>query len=333
MPLTYEQTGVDTKRGDEVVQRLRRFLPEIGDFNGRFPLPEFSGVRPSLVAAADGVGTKVLLVKDREDRLAIGTDLVAMNINDILCSGAKPLFFLDYIATGRLDPEKVEELVRGIGQACDEAGCILLGGETAEMPDLYGEEEFDLAGFAVGIVDEEKAWGRHRVRSGDLLVGLASSGIHSNGLTLARKALRRFLEGPDKDETVRKRLLVPTRIYARAVEALPDEAVHAAAHITGGGLVGNLVRVLPEGAGFRIDKRTWIVPEVFELIRREGRVENDEMFSVFNMGIGMVLVSERESGDEIRRILEERGYASSIIGEVTETGTVEWKDSDGGTHR
>jgi phosphoribosylformylglycinamidine cyclo-ligase len=304
-PLTYRDAGVDVDAGDEAVRRIApiarsTFRPEvlggIGGFAGFVRVPT-GYTEPVLVSSTDGVGTKlkVAFLADRHD--TVGIDLVAMGVNDLLVHGAEPLYFLDYIGAARLDPARVETLVRGIAAGCLQAGCALIGGETAELPDLYAAGEYDLAGFAVGIVERARIIDGAAVRPGDVVLGLASTGLHSNGYSLARRIVFDVMKlgvdstWPGTARSVGQELLEPTRIYVKPVlELLTQVSVHAMAHITGGGITGNLPRVLPAGCRARIRRGSWPVPAVFTALGEAGRVAEAEMFRTFNMGIGYVLV-------------------------------------------
>jgi phosphoribosylformylglycinamidine cyclo-ligase len=330
--LTYRAAGVDIDAGDEAVRRLApwaraTFRPEvlgtIGAFAGFFRIPR--GYRdPVLVAATDGVGSKLKLafLTGRHD--TVGIDLVAMSANDLLVHGAEPLVFLDYVGIGRLEPRLVATVVRGVAAGCRQAGCALIGGETAELPDLYAPGEYDLAGFAVGVVERGRLLDGRRVRPGDAILGLASSGLHSNGFSLVRKIVFERLRLTVKDRvaelgtTVGRALLAPTRIYVRPVLALlrAGVPVHAMAHVTGGGLGGNLPRVLPHGCQAVIEPRAWPVPAVFRFLQAGGGVAEAEMRRVFNMGVGFVLVLPPRAVAVARRLLARRGIESWAIGEV-----------------
>jgi phosphoribosylformylglycinamidine cyclo-ligase len=332
--MTYADAGVDIDAGNKAVHLMREavrstyrpeVLAEIGSFGGLFALNAGRYQEPVLVAGTDGVGTKlrVAMMMDRHD--TIGIDAVAMCVNDILVQGAEPLFFLDYLAVGRLLPEKVAAIVAGVAEGCRQAGCALIGGETAEMPGFYGPEEYDLAGFAVGVVERSRIVDGGKIQAGDVLIGLPSSGLHSNGYSLARKVL---LEVADfkadtyldrLGRTVGEEMLVPTRIYARAVLPLLDKFdIKGMAHITGGGLTENIVRVLPQGTGIVIKLGTWDIPPVFDLIREKGGVEKQEMLRTFNMGIGLVVVATAGQAEAVMADLSARGETSCLIGEVIE---------------
>jgi phosphoribosylformylglycinamidine cyclo-ligase len=327
--LTYRAAGVDIEAGDEAVRRIgplarATFRPEvlggIGAFAGFVKVP--AGYRePVLVSSTDGVGTKlkVAFLADRHD--TVGLDLVAMSVNDILVHGAEPLYFLDYIGTSKLEPGRVEALVRGVAEGCRQAGCALIGGETAELPDLYAPGEYDLAGFAVGVVEQARILDGAAVRPGDVVLGLASSGLHSNGYSLARRivfdVMRLDVDAtfPGTSRTVADVLLAPTRIYVRAVLPVRDD-VHAMAHITGGGITGNLPRVLPAGCRAVVRRRAWNVPPEFTVLQAQGRVEDAEMFRTFNMGIGYVLVVPADHAERVMAALRAAGERVDAIGEI-----------------
>jgi phosphoribosylformylglycinamidine cyclo-ligase len=330
--LSYRASGVDIRAGDEAVRRLapwarRTYRPEvlgdIGAFAGFFRVP--AGYRePVFVASTDGVGSKlrVAFLARRHD--TIGIDLVAMSVNDLLVHGAEPLVFLDYIGIGRLVPRLVEAIVRGIAAGCREAGCALIGGETAELPDFYPAGEYDLAGFAVGVVERADLVDGRAVRPGDVVLGLASTGLHSNGFSLVRKVVfeRLGFRATDRlaelGQTVADALLAPTRIYVRPILALLRDGVpvHAMAHVTGGGLTGNLPRVLPSGCRAVIRRGAWPVPPVFGFLREAGRIAEAEMLRVFNMGIGFVCVVPAAAAGRARKHLEAAGVPTWEIGEI-----------------
>ncbi|MCL4462901.1 MAG: phosphoribosylformylglycinamidine cyclo-ligase [Firmicutes bacterium] len=329
---TYKKAGVDIDAGNEAVRLMggavrSTFRPEvlsdIGGFGGLFALDLHKYKEPVLVSGADGVGTKlkVAFMADKHD--TVGQDAVAMCVNDILVQGAEPLFFLDYLAVGRLEPEKVAEIVGGVAAGCRLAGCALLGGETAEMPGFYRDGEYDLAGFAVGVVDRQKIINGSRSQVGDLVIGLPSTGLHSNGFSLARKI---FFEGagwsldryiPELGKTLGEELLTPTKIYVRPVlNLLAKTAVRGMAHITGGGLLENVPRCLPPGLGVSLERQAWTIPPVFALLQRLGDVSEDEMFRTFNMGIGFVLVIAKDALEIVMTLLREAGEAPLLLGEV-----------------
>jgi phosphoribosylformylglycinamidine cyclo-ligase len=330
--ITYKSAGVDIRRGEAFVGRIRKMarlatrsevIGGIGGFGGLFRIPSGRYKRPVLVSSTDGVGTKLDIARRTGRHDTIGVDLVAMCVNDVVVSGAEPLFFLDYLATGRLDPPVAKEILGGIVRGCREAGCALLGGETAEMPSYYADGRYDLAGFAVGIVDESRLINGRGIKAGDILVGLPSSGLHSNGYSLARNILlekarlglkRRVRE---LGKTVGEELLTPTRIYVKTVlECAKRTRIKGLVHITGGGMTGNIPRILPKGLAAVIERRRWTVPPVFDYLARTGRVSTAEMHRVFNMGIGMVLiVSPRDLGS-LRRALLSLRESYVVIGEI-----------------
>ena len=329
--MTYRDAGVDIDAGDALVDRIRplaartripEVLADVGGFAGLCRLP--TGLEePILVSGTDGVGTKLKLAFELDVHDTVGLDLVAMCVNDIITTGARPLFFLDYFATGRLVVAQAEQVVRGIANGCEQAGCALLGGETAELPGLYAPGEYDLAGFAVGVVDRKKLLGEALVREGDALVAVSSSGLHSNGFSLARKALldhagfRLDAELPELGGTLGATLLTPTRIYAKAARAAIEAGgVHALCHVTGGGLPGNLPRILPAGLGAEVDVRGIPCPPIFDLVRRAGKVDPAEMRRTFNMGIGLVAVVEAAHAEAVRAALEASGERAFALGRV-----------------
>ncbi len=331
--LSYRAAGVDIDAGDALVDRIKPFaartrIPEVlggvGGFAGLCALP--SGlVDPILVSGTDGVGTKLKLAFLADVHDTVGIDLVAMCVNDIVTCGARPLFFLDYFATGRLDVARAADVIRGIADGCTQAGCALLGGETAELPGFYADGEYDLAGFAVGVVERAKILDGSAVRPGDVVLGIASSGVHSNGYSLVRKALLERA-GLTLDahvdalgETLGAALLRPTRIYAKSVQAVlaaAPGAVHALSHITGGGLPGNVPRVLPEGLGVVVDPAAWARPAIFDLVQRAGDVDEDEMRRTFNLGLGLVAVVDPAHADAVKAAFIAAGEAATVIGEV-----------------
>ncbi len=331
--MTYKNAGVDVEEGQRAVEFMKehvkstfnsQVVQDIGGFAGLFSL-NLEGIKePILVSGTDGVGTKLKLafVMDKHD--TIGQDCVAMCVNDILCQGAKPLFFLDYIATGRLRAEKIADIVKGVAEGCKKAGSPLIGGETAEMPGFYQDEEYDMAGFAVGIVDKSKIITGENIKPGDTILGIASSGIHSNGFSLVRKL---FLEKDkfsmdDKlaglDKTLGETLLEPTKIYVKPVlEVLKTINVKGITHITGGGFYENIPRVLPDNVDANINLGSWDMPEIFNIIQREGNIESDEMYKTFNMGIGMMLIVDKKDAADSQEILEKMGEKSFEIGHIT----------------
>jgi phosphoribosylformylglycinamidine cyclo-ligase len=338
--LTYKGAGVDIDAGDELVERIkplaaRTRIPEVvsgvGGFAGLCALP--SGlVDPVLVSSTDGVGTKLKIAFASGRHDTVGIDLVAMCVNDVLTTGARPLFFLDYFATGRLDVERATAVIRGITRGCTEAGCALLGGETAELPGFYAPDEYDLAGFAVGVVERARIVDGTRVRPGDAVIGVASSGLHSNGYALARKvlfdhaglSLDVVLE--DLGEPLVDALLRPTRIYARAVRAVLEAAdVRALSHITGGGLPGNLPRVIPEGLGVELDLRTWRRPPIFDVVQRLGGIDENEMRRTFNLGLGLIVVVPSPDASRAVDALAAAGEDAVIAGRIVDMPGTEFE--------
>jgi phosphoribosylformylglycinamidine cyclo-ligase len=337
MATTYRDAGVDIDEGDRLVDLIKplarptlrpEVLAGIGGFGGLFALDTKKYRNPVLVSGTDGVGTKLKLAFQTGRHDTVGIDLVAMSVNDVVVTGAEPLFFLDYFATGRLRAEEAAQVVKGIAEGCRQAGCALIGGETAELPGFYADGEYDLAGFAVGVVERDRILDGRGVVPGDVLVGVASTGLHSNGYSLARKVLlaRHALSDRPSElggRSVGEALLEPTRIYARDVLALLEEVpVKAVAHVTGGGLPGNVPRNLPDGTRAVVRGGTWDVPAIFGLIEREGAVARDEMYRTFNMGLGLVLVLPPSSAEAARALLSRRGLASWVVGAV-EAGTGE----------
>ncbi|KAH1081213.1 hypothetical protein J1N35_020974 [Gossypium stocksii] len=314
--LTYKDAGVDIDAGSELVRRIAKMAPGIGGFGGLYPLGD-----SFLVAGTDGVGTKLKLAFETGIHETIGIDLVAMSVNDIVTSGAKPLFFLDYFATSHLDVDLAEKVIKGIVDGCQQSDCALLGGETAEMPDFYANGEYDLSGFAVGIVKKDSVIDGKNIVAGDVLIGLPSSGVHSNGFSLVRRVLARSGlslkdQLPGAAVTLGEALMAPTVIYVKQVlDIIGKGGVKGIAHITGGGFTDNIPRVFPEGLGALIYKDSWNVPAVFKWIQQAGEIEDAEMSRTFNMGIGMVLVVSKEAS---QRILEDTNgaYTAYRIGEV-----------------
>ncbi|XP_061961269.1 phosphoribosylformylglycinamidine cyclo-ligase, chloroplastic-like isoform X1 [Populus nigra] len=312
--LTYKDAGVDIDAGSELIRRIAKMAPGIGGFGGLFPLGD-----SYLVAGTDGVGTKLKLAFETGIHETIGIDLVAMSVNDIVTSGAKPLFFLDYYATSRLNVDLAEKVIKGIVGGCQQSDCTLLGGETAEMPDFYAEGEYDLSGFAVGIVKKDSVIDGKNIVAGDVLIGLPSSGVHSNGFSLVRRVLARSGlslndQLPGGSVSLGEALMAPTVIYVKQVlDLISKGGVKGIAHITGGGFTDNIPRVFPKGLGASIYKESWEVPTLFKWIQEAGRIEDAEMSRTFNMGIGMVLVVTEGAS---RKILEEGQHKAYRIGEV-----------------
>lgn len=343
MAITYREAGVDIDAGDALVDRIAKLAkatrtPEVvsgvGGFAGLSALPP--GLNdPLLVSGTDGVGTKLKVAFATGVHDTVGIDLVAMCVNDVVTVGARPLFFLDYFATGKLDVDTGEAVIRGVAEGCKQAGCALLGGETAELPGMYADGEYDLAGFAVGVVERSKVIDGKRVRPGDRVIAVASSGLHSNGYSLARRVIEGEMKLTMRDTvsslgaTVGEALLVPTRIYARAVAALlgvVGEGVVALSHITGGGLPGNVPRVLPEGLGVTLDLQSYARPAIFRVIAEGGPVDEHEMRRTFNLGIGLVVVVHEEHASAACEALTSAGETAWPIGEVVETGDAAFED-------
>lgn len=328
-PVTYAQAGVDIDAGEELVERIkphvrrsmrREVLGGIGGFGALVEVPLDRYRKPVLVSGTDGVGTKLRLAIDTQRHDTVGIDLVAMCVNDVVVQGAEPLFFLDYFATGKLDVAVGERLVAGIVEGCVQAGCALVGGETAEMPGMYHGEDYDLAGFCVGIVEKDAIIDGSATRAGDVVLGLPSSGPHSNGFSLIRKILQ--VSGADLQTSLDgvslvDRLMTPTRIYVKPLLRLIAEMpVHGLSHITGGGLVENIPRVLPDGLEVVLERNSWRREAVFEWLRREGQVADTEMYRVFNCGIGMTVHLRPNNADRAIAILRDMGQEALVIGEV-----------------
>jgi len=321
-PLSYKKAGVDIDRADDFIRRIKPLVkrtnrPEVigglGGFSGLFA-PKLKGLKdPVLVSSTDGVGTKLLIAEARRQYDTVGEDLVAMCADDVAVVGAEPLFFLDYIAVGKVEPAMLVSLVKGIARGCRLAGCSLVGGETAELPGLYAPGKFDLAGFCVGLVSREKVIDGRDCRAGDVVLGLASSGLHSNGYSLVRKVFKPQEVGGK----LGAELLRPTRIYAKTVLSLIRRVrVKAMAHITGGGFYDNIPRVVPDGLQVRIRKGSWPVPPIFVLIQERGRVKDREMYRTFNMGIGLAVVVGKREADAALRHLARLGQKARVIGDI-----------------
>ena len=332
--MTYKDSGVDIDAGNESVKLIKdavkatyreEVLGDLGGFGGLFALKNYD--EPILISGTDGVGTKLKIAFRLNKHDTIGQDAVAMCVNDILVQGAEPLFFLDYLAVGKLNPAQVAEIVGGVARACKKSGCALIGGETAEMSGFYPNGEYDIAGFAVGVVEKKSLITSARVQIGDVLIGLPSSGLHSNGYSLVRKIVfeRKNFAGdefiPELNKTIGEELLTPTRLYPSTCLPLIkkfDKKIHGMVHITGGGFYDNIPRALPENFGVEIDSESWIVPEIFKLIQSWGNVDWREMYRTFNCGIGMVLIVDKNSVDEIGNYLEVAGEKFYKIGQVVE---------------
>lgn len=335
MAKSYEASGVSLEAGYESVRRIKKHIAKterlgmmgnIGSFGGMFDLSTLQMKEPILVSGTDGVGTKlkIAFLMDKHD--TIGQDVVAMCVNDVLAQGAQPLFFLDYVAVGKNDPAKIEQIVKGVADGCVMSNAALIGGETAEMPDMYDHDEYDIAGFTVGVVEKSKLIDGSKVKVGDILVGIQSSGVHSNGFSLVRKIvlkdhaldLNQFY--PELNGTLGETLLTPTKIYVKPVlDILKVVDVHAICHVTGGGFDENIPRVLSESQGIEVDEKSWVKPPIFDFLQRMGNVNHREMFNIFNMGIGMVLVIDQKDQDQVLQILKQHQETGFVIGKVTDT--------------
>ncbi len=330
--MTYKEAGVDIEAGNRFVDLIKplvratnrpEVLTDIGGFGGLFALNPDKYRDPVLVSSTDGVGTKLKLAFQLDRHDTIGIDLVAMCVNDIVVQGAEPLFFLDYLGTGQLSPEKAAEIVKGIATGCQQAGCALIGGETAEMPGFYSSGEYDLAGFTVGVVSRHNIIDGSSIQVGDSLIGIASNGLHSNGYSLARKIVEERIEGglsaylPDYDASLGEVLLQPTRIYVRTIlNVLRDFEIRGMAHITGGGILENLPRILPHHCRAVVEKAAWPKPAIFELLREHGNLEERELYRTFNYGIGMVMVVPSASVDDVLTRLNGLKEEAYLIGKI-----------------
>ena len=327
----YKEAGVDVEAGYKAVNLMKshvkktlrpEVLTEIGGFGGLFSLEGMNFEKPVLVSGTDGVGTKLKIAFLMDKHYTVGIDCVAMCANDVVCSGAQPLFFLDYIAIGKLIPEKVEQIVKGVSDGCIQAGCALIGGETAEMPGFYPEDEYDLAGFVVGIADRDKLVSGEKIKPNDILIGLASSGIHSNGYSLVRKIfdINKDVLGEYREilgKTLGQELLTPTRIYVKTIlKLIKKYNIKGISHITGGGFLENIPRMLPVGMKAVVHKGTWPVHPVFKLMQEKGNVAEKDMYNTFNMGIGMVLAVPAEIAPFVVAEANNQGEKAYIIGEI-----------------
>ena len=336
----YGSSGVDLEAGYEAVRRYKKHVAatnrlgcvsDIGSFGGMFDLTKLNYKEPMLVSGTDGVGTKLKLAFEMDKHDTIGIDAVAMCVNDVLAQGAEPLFFLDYVAVGHADPVKLERIVKGVSDGCIQAGCALIGGETAEMPGMYGNGEYDIAGFAVGVVEKSKLIDDSKVKPGDVLVGIASSGVHSNGFSLVRKIISDnkidlHSYSDELNGVVGEVLLTPTRIYCKQVlEVIKNCDVHGVAHITGGGFDENIPRILTKDMGIDVIEGSWPILPVFKFLEKYGKVNHREMFNIYNMGVGMVMaMPNKEEAQKAIDILAKFGDKAYIIGSVTsEAGKVE----------
>ncbi|WP_195336701.1 phosphoribosylformylglycinamidine cyclo-ligase [Paraclostridium bifermentans] len=334
--LTYRASGVDIDEGNRAVNLIKdkikgtydkNVIGDLGNFSGLYSLKDFINMdEPVLLSSTDGVGTKLKLAQMMDIHNTVGIDLVAMCVNDLICQGAKPLFFLDYIATGKLIPEKIDDIVSGIVEGCKMAECALIGGETAEMPGMYSEDDYDLAGFSVGIADKSKIISGQDVNSGDTLIGISSSGIHSNGYSFIRKIfleeykyeLTDYIE--ELEMTLGEALLIPTKIYVKLVmDLIKKYELKAIAHITGGGVIENIPRVIPNGLGIDIEKNSWEKPPIFKMIEKFNAIDEVELHKSFNMGIGLAIVVDSDKAEEIVSYLNESEKQAYIIGKVVDT--------------
>ncbi len=322
-PITYKNAGVDIDEGDRFIEKIKEKLPYIGGFSGTFPLKLDEYRDPVLVATTDGVGTKLLICELMNEYSTIGIDLVAMVVNDLVVYGAEPLFFLDYYATGKLKVDRAEEIITGIIEGCRRAKCMLLGGETAELPGLYEVGQFDLAGFGVGIASRAKLVDGKRIKTNDVLIGISSNGLHSNGYSLARKILldKHKLDPEEEyeeiEETLGESLLKPTIIYTKIMlDLVKNFDIKGIAHITGGGIRGNLARILPYRVDAEIYIDSWDVPPIFNMIQKLGPVDIEEMYRTFNMGVGMILVVDTMLPERIIDFCDKKGYKAFIIGSI-----------------
>ncbi|GAA3412649.1 phosphoribosylformylglycinamidine cyclo-ligase [Paenibacillus hodogayensis] len=334
MSEAYKQAGVDIAAGNEAVVRMKKHvqktfrpevLTELGGFGALFALNKDKYDEPVLVSGTDGVGTKLKIAFAMDKHDTIGIDAVAMCVNDIVVQGAEPLFFLDYLACDKVVPEKIEAIVKGIADGCLQSGCSLIGGETAEMPGMYGTGEYDIGGFTVGIVDKKKIIDGRSIAPGDAVIGLASSGVHSNGFSLVRKLLLQDKgyslqdEVPELGGKLGDTLLAPTKIYVKPVLAMLEQVnIKGMAHITGGGFLENIPRVLPQGVNVRIEYGSWPILPIFQLLQEAGSVSNNDMFRTFNMGIGMVIVVPAEQAELAIQVAQANGEQAYLLGTVTE---------------
>lgn len=327
--LSYREAGVDIDKADNLVKAIKQIAKKthrkeiiagIGGFGALFEIPLDRYQQPVLVSGTDGVGTKLKLAVEMNQHKTIGIDLVAMCVNDIITCGAEPLFFLDYFATGQLNLEQAKKMMQGIGRGCELGQLALIGGETAELPGMYSGNDYDLAGFCVGIVEKNQIIDGKKVMPGDSIIALASSGPHSNGYSLIRKIIEKSHSSLNQSfdkTTLGEALLTPTRIYAPTIQALlPSEAIHAIAHITGGGLIDNIPRVLPDATAAIIDQKSWEWPEIFKWLQKKGDVEKQEMIHTFNLGVGMVLIVEKNSTQSLLKALKKAEEKAWVIGEV-----------------
>lgn len=340
MAIDYEKAGVSLEAGYDVVRRIKKhvnstkrpgWMSGIGSFGGMFDLASLGYKEPILVSGTDGVGTKLKLAFELDKHDTIGIDAVAMCVNDVLAQGAEPLFFLDYVAVGKNEPAKVEAIVQGVATGCRIANCALIGGETAEMPGMYGNDEYDIAGFTTGVVEKAKLIDGTKVKEGDVLLGIESSGVHSNGFSLVRKIikdasldLKKIYPELDEEKTLGEVLLTPTNIYVQEVlKVIHSLPVHGVAHITGGGFDENIPRILQEGQGIYVKEGSWPILKIFSFLEKQGKIDHREMFNIYNMGIGMVLAIDEKDVQKAQAILSKANRKSYVIGKVTNKPGVE----------
>ncbi len=340
MAIDYEKAGVSLEAGYDVVRRIKKhvnstkrpgWMSGIGSFGGMFDLASLGYKEPILVSGTDGVGTKLKLAFELDKHDTIGIDAVAMCVNDVLAQGAEPLFFLDYVAVGKNEPAKVEAIVQGVATGCRIANCALIGGETAEMPGMYGNGEYDIAGFTTGVVEKAKLIDGTKVKEGDVLLGIESSGVHSNGFSLVRKIikdasldLKKIYPELDEEKTLGEVLLTPTNIYVQEVlKVIHSLPVHGVAHITGGGFDENIPRILQEGQGIYVKEGSWPILKIFSFLEKQGKIDHREMFNIYNMGIGMVLAIDEKDVQKAQAILSKANRKSYVIGKVTNKPGVE----------
>ncbi|MGP4067020.1 phosphoribosylformylglycinamidine cyclo-ligase [Halobacillus sp. B29] len=339
MSESYKQAGVDVEAGYQSVERMKKHVQRtmrkeviggLGAFAGLFDISEMKYEQPVLVTGTDGVGTKLKLAFEMNKHDTIGVDVVAMCVNDIAAQGADPLLFLDYIACGKNEPARIEQIVKGIADGCEQSGAALIGGETAEMPGMYELDEYDLAGFVVGMADKKQLVTGESIQAGDVLIGLSSSGVHSNGFSLVRKIIESSelqLDEvyPEFQRPLGEELLTPTRIYVPAIQRLKQAVtIKGIAHITGGGFYENIPRALPEGLGAQVDRTSWSAPSIFSFLKHQGNLSEEDMFGVFNMGIGMVTVVSKEHKEAALAALQEAGETPVVIGQVTDEEGIHW---------
>jgi len=329
MGLTYKHAGVDIDAGNKLVELIKPaiksthrqgVLSSIGGFGGLFAIEPKDYKQPILVSGTDGVGTKLRIAQQLQQHSTIGIDLVAMCVNDVIVQGAEPLFFLDYFATGKLTVEEAQAVIEGIAHGCQQANAALIGGETAEMPGMYEDGEYDLAGFCVGIVDRDNLIDGGKISNGDVIIGLSSSGIHSNGFSLVNKIIEASnvsLEDRFGEQTLGEALLTPTVIYTNIVLTLIQNlTVHGLCHITGGGLIDNVPRIIPDGLSAHVNTQSWNRPEIFNWLQKTGNIEDAEMYRVFNSGIGMLVILPKEQADDVLKLCNQHSQSASIIGEI-----------------